>query len=96
MTKTSAKAAALMSVAAMLLVGCGTSDGKPASAESTGGASATVSITHAWGTDDYPVKPETVVALGTSVDNLLALGITPTAVIETPYDKDAPWRGSVR
>ncbi len=51
-----------------------------------------MTITHAWGTDAYPVKPHKVVATGTSVDNLLELGITPDVVINTPIDKDVPWR----
>ncbi|MDN8624223.1 MULTISPECIES: ABC transporter substrate-binding protein [Corynebacterium] len=52
-----------------------------------------VTIKHAWGEDTYPVKPKKVVAMGTSVDNLLALGITPDVVVQSPDDaQNATWK----
>lgn len=58
----------------------------------TGGGGEEVTVTHAWGTDQYPYKPEKVVAIGTGVDNLLALGITPDAVVTRPDDESAEWK----
>ncbi|OKL53957.1 hypothetical protein BSZ39_06540 [Bowdeniella nasicola] len=83
------KIAAAVCAASLLLAGCSKAQGadKPDSSEKE-----QVSITHAWGTDTYPANPKKIVALGTAVDNLLALGITPDAVIEAPLDKNAPWR----
>lgn len=51
-----------------------------------------VIVRHAWGTGSYPLNPERVVAVGIGVDNLLALGITPDAVVVRPDDADAVWK----
>ncbi|MCZ9309104.1 ABC transporter substrate-binding protein [Corynebacterium uberis] len=86
-------AAALSSIA--VLSAC--SQGTPETQQTTSSAPAAnqhgdhVSITHAWGTDEYPTHPATVVASGTAVDNLLELGITPTAVVVSTMDKNNPW-----
>ncbi|MBV7294644.1 ABC transporter substrate-binding protein [Corynebacterium sp. TAE3-ERU12] len=58
----------------------------------TGSEGRTVTVTHAWGTDEYPYKPKKVVAIGTGVDNLLALGITPEAIVVRPDDESAVWK----
>jgi iron complex transport system substrate-binding protein len=41
---------------------------------------------------DYPVAPERAVVTASALDNVLALGITPAAVVMTEQDEDAPWR----
>lgn len=91
MKRTFGKAVAFMAAAGLLLTGCSSTD-EAAGGEEKAAAGGTVSITHAWGTDEFPVEPETVVASGVGVDNLLALGITPDVVVETPSDKASPWR----
>lgn len=52
----------------------------------------TVGLTTAFGRADFPVTPERAVVTASALDNVLALGITPTAVIMTAQDEDAPWR----
>ena len=89
MKRTIGKVAAIVAAAGLLLTGCSKAD-EPAEGDRKDAG--TVSIAHAWGTDEYPVKPAKVVASGVAVDNLLALGVTPDVVIETPADKGAPWR----
>ncbi|GAA1482633.1 iron-siderophore ABC transporter substrate-binding protein [Gordonia sinesedis] len=75
---------AIVAVAAMLLVACGSGDGGSAQ----GGSSATaepgalpVTITHKFGSTTVNEVPQRVVALGyNDQDTLLALGIVPVAV----------------
>lgn len=62
-------------------------------ATSTGSAAGTTVRLHsAFGDADYPVAPERVVVTASALDNVLALGITPTAVVMTQQDENAPWR----
>lgn len=91
---------AVLTSASLLLVGC-TSDSSDASnresqtsqsSSSEATQSGEITLKNSWGEASYPVKPERVVATGTAVDNLLALGIKPTAIIHTPTDKERPWQ----
>lgn len=68
------------------LTACGSDD------DSSAGDARTVTLTNAFEDADYPVAPERVVVTASALDNVLALGITPTAVIMTEQDEDAPWR----
>ncbi|WP_312777536.1 ABC transporter substrate-binding protein [Corynebacterium variabile] len=89
---------AVVVAAGLVIAGCSSDDDKEdttsgTSASSDSGADASeVTISHVYGEDTYPTNPETVVAIGTAVDNLLALGITPDAIVERPDDKDAAWK----
>jgi iron complex transport system substrate-binding protein len=65
---------------------CGSDD-----ASSDGGAD-TITLTNAFEDADYPVAPERAVVTASALDNVLALGITPAAVVMTEQDEDAPWR----
>ncbi|MGO3362655.1 MAG: ABC transporter substrate-binding protein [Corynebacterium sp.] len=94
-SRTSLTAAIL--AGSLVLAGCSSDDDD--AADSTAGADATgqaeeseVTIEHVWGEDTYPTNPETVVSIGVATDNLLALGITPDAIVETPDDADADWK----
>jgi iron complex transport system substrate-binding protein len=78
---------ALVLSAGVLLAGCSSSDD-----DSGKDTPDDVTVTHAWGEDTYPAAPEHVVAIGTAVDNLLELGITPDAIVERPDDKNADWK----
>ncbi len=88
---------AVVVAAGLVITGCSSDEdnsdtsGTSASADSGADASA-ITISHVYGEDTYPTNPETVVAIGTAVDNLLALGITPDAIVERPDDKDAAWK----
>lgn len=62
------------------------------SAANSGDNSSEIKIKHARGEDTYPVNPERVVAIGPAIDNLLAIGIKPTAVVMSAKDMNAPWR----
>ncbi|WP_313094738.1 ABC transporter substrate-binding protein [Corynebacterium variabile] len=89
---------AVVVAAGLVIAGCSSDDDKEdttsgTSASADSGADASeVTISHVYGEDTYPTNPETVVAIGTAVDNLLALGITPDAIVERPDDKDAAWK----
>ena len=93
---------AVVVAASLVIAGCSSDDdngdttsGTSASADSnadSGADASEVTISHVYGEDTYPTNPETVVAIGTAVDNLLALGITPDAIVERPDDKDAAWK----
>jgi iron complex transport system substrate-binding protein len=61
--------------------------------DSSGADTAKISLHNAFEDAEYPVAPERVVVTASAVDNVLALGVTPTAVIMTSQDGDAPWRG---
>ena len=88
---------AVVVAAGLVITGCSSDEdnsdtsGTSASADSGADASA-ITISHVYGEDAYPTNPEAVVAIGTAVDNLLALGITPDAIVERPDDKDAAWK----
>lgn len=56
------------------------------------GSGDTVTLVNAFEETDYPVAPERVVVTASALDTVLALGITPTAVVLTAQDEDAPWR----
>ncbi|MFG6304107.1 ABC transporter substrate-binding protein [Corynebacterium aurimucosum] len=62
------------------------------SAANSGDNASEVTIKHARGEDTYPVNPERVVAIGPAIDNLLAMGIKPSAVVVSAKDMNAPWR----
>lgn len=68
------------------------SESATASATNSSDKAAEITIRHARGEDTYPVNPERVVAIGPAIDNLLALGIKPTAVVMSSKDANAPWR----
>ncbi|GAA0994789.1 hypothetical protein GCM10009551_059110 [Nocardiopsis tropica] len=70
-----------------LLAGCGTSD-----PQAPAPSSSTVSIPQANGTIDYPVGPKRIVASGYSIDNVLALGIKPVAIVQLTQPLPAPWQ----
>jgi iron complex transport system substrate-binding protein len=72
------------------LSACGSDDG--GGSGGTDGGDRTVSLQSAFGQADYPVAPERAVVTASALDNVLALGITPTAVVMTAQDEDAPWR----
>lgn len=76
--------------AGIVLAGCAPSESTDTEASSV--ASSGVTIEHARGSDTYPASPANVVAIGPAVDNLLALGIKPAAIVQSVKDKNAPWR----
>ncbi|AGP31445.1 ABC transporter substrate-binding protein [Corynebacterium terpenotabidum] len=77
----------LAGVLSVGLTACGSDDDG-----SGDGAMDTVTLTNAFEDAEYPVDPERVVVTASALDNVLALGITPTAVVMTAQDEDAPWR----
>lgn len=87
---------ALTTTAALILTGCssGSSDSADTTTAETGdeASSGEVTVAHAWGEDSYPTNPGRVVAIGTAVDNLLELGITPDAIVKRPDDANADWK----
>lgn len=78
----------------LFLGACSTDDGNEDSKNTNASSSESNEITvkHARGSDAFPVSPENVVAVGPAIDNLLALGIKPAAVVMTPKDENSPWR----
>ena len=84
---------AVVVAAGLVITGCSSDeDNSDTSGTSASADASAVTINHVYGEDTYPTNPETVVAIGTAVDNLLALGITPDAIVERPDDKDAAWK----
>lgn len=79
--------AAIAAVA--LLAGCGSPGTSSAPSSS---APSTVSIPQANGTIDYPVGPKRIVASGYSIDNVLALGVKPVAIVALTQPLPAPWQ----
>ncbi len=73
------------------LTACG-SDSDDTATPDAGGAGGTVILANAFGDADYPVDPRRVVVTASALDNVLALGVTPTAVVMTDQDEGAPWR----
>ncbi|MEJ6548223.1 ABC transporter substrate-binding protein [Corynebacterium sp. USCH3] len=70
-----------------------TSSSDSASSDAEGGAEVSeVTIENMYGEATYNTNPETVVAIGTAVDNLLALGITPDVIVERGDDANADWK----
>lgn len=90
--------AATLVVGSLVIAGCSSDDDSSNDSSTTGASSeggateSEVTIEHAFGEDTYPTNPDTVVAIGTAVDNLLALGITPDAIVERPDDANADWK----
>ena len=81
----------------LVLTGCssdGSSNNAAANnADTTGVAQVSeVMIANMYGEATYSTNPETVVAIGTGVDNLLALGITPDVIVERSDDAVADWK----
>ncbi|MGP5929073.1 ABC transporter substrate-binding protein [Corynebacterium glyciniphilum] len=82
----------------LVLAGCSSddsdnsSDDNTASSDSAGAEESEVTIENMYGEATYNTNPETVVAIGTAVDNLLALGITPDVIVERGDDADADWK----
>lgn len=83
----------------LVLAGCSTDDSDSSSDDTNssdsaeGGAEESeVTIDNMYGEATYNTNPETVVAIGTAVDNLLALGITPDVIVERGDDADADWK----
>lgn len=80
--------AALTTVLALTvgLAACGSDD------DPSDSGTDTVTLANAFGNADYPVAPDRAVVTASALDTVLALGITPAAVIMTAQDEDAPWR----
>lgn len=83
----------------LVLAGCSSDDSDNGSDDNTSSDSAAasaeeseVTIENMYGEATYNTNPETVVAIGTAVDNLLALGITPDVIVERGDDADADWK----
>ncbi|WP_145940874.1 ABC transporter substrate-binding protein [Corynebacterium glyciniphilum] len=83
----------------LVLAGCSSDDSDNGSDNNTSSDSAAasaeeseVTIENMYGEATYNTNPETVVAIGTAVDNLLALGITPDVIVERGDDADADWK----
>jgi iron complex transport system substrate-binding protein len=70
-----------------LLAGCGSSPTGPSAPSAS-----TVSIAQANGTIDYPVGTKRIVAQGYSIDNVLALGIKPVAIVALTQPLPAAWQ----
>lgn len=70
-----------------LLAGCGSG-----ATEQAASSSSTVSITQANGTVEYPVGPKRIVAQGYAIDNVLALGIKPVAIVQLTQPLPAAWQ----
>lgn len=70
-----------------LLAGCGSSPTGPGAPSAS-----TVSITQANGTLEYPVGAKRIVAQGYSIDNVLALGVKPVAIVQLTQELPAPWQ----
>lgn len=79
---------AAVAAVALATAGCGGS-----SSEGPAAASSTVTITQVKGTTEFPVGASRIVATGYSIDNLLALGVKPVAVVEGQVKLPAPWHG---
>ena len=80
-------------VAALSAVGLVTSACGGAGSDGAAPAASTVTITQVNGVTEFPVGPTRIVATGYSIDNLLALGIKPVAVVEGGLPLPAPWHG---
>ncbi|CAM3878577.1 ABC transporter substrate-binding protein [Tsukamurella ocularis] len=80
---------ATAAVVALVTTGCG-----GPSSDGAGAASATVTIAQVNGVTEFPVGPRRIVATGYSLDNLLALGVKPVAVVEGGLPLPAPWHGA--
>lgn len=82
----------------LVLAGCSSDDSDNSSDDTSSGSAdagaeeSEVTITNMYGEATYNTNPETVVAIGTAVDNLLALGITPDVIVERGDDADADWK----
>ncbi len=79
---------AAVSVVGLVTTACGTQGSDGAAP-----ASSKVTITQVNGVTEFPVGPTRIVATGYSIDNLLALGIKPVAVVEAGLPLPAPWQG---
>lgn len=79
---------AAISVVGLVASACGGSGSDGAAPPSEA-----VTITQVKGVTEFPVGSSRIVAVGYSIDNLLALGIKPVAVIEGQVPLPAPWHG---
>ncbi|GAB3133635.1 hypothetical protein GCM10027289_23740 [Tsukamurella serpentis] len=79
--------AAVSAVMALVIGGCG---GAPSATGPQ--TSATVTVSQANGAIDYPVGPKRIVASGYSIDNVLALGLKPVAIVQLTQELPAPWQ----
>ncbi|MET9326118.1 ABC transporter substrate-binding protein [Tsukamurella sp. NPDC003166] len=70
-----------------VLAGCGSSPTGTAAPSAS-----TVSIAQANGTVEYPVGAKRIVAQGYSIDNVLALGIKPVAIVQLTQPLPAAWQ----
>jgi iron complex transport system substrate-binding protein len=90
--------AATALVGGLVLTGCTSedsgseSDSGNGTSDSAGAEQSEVTIENMYGEATYHTNPEKVVAIGTAVDNLLALGITPDVIVERGDDADADWK----
>ena len=92
-------ALAALTAASLILTGCTHGDGKDkdkgSNSSSASGSSSDkageITLKTSWGDASYPKNPKRVIATGTAVDNLLALGIKPSAIITLPSEKPSPW-----
>lgn len=80
-------------VAAVSVVGFVTAACGGSGSDGAAPAASTVTITQVNGVTEFPVGPTRIVATGYSIDNLLALGIKPVAVVEGGLPLPAPWHG---
>ena len=81
-------------VAAVSVVGLVTTACGSVGSDGAAPAASTVTITQVSGVTEFPVGPTRIVAAGYSIDNLLALGVKPVAVIEGQVPLPAPWHGN--
>ncbi len=80
-------AAAAVIAALAVPAGCGTNDPEGAAPSAT-----TVTIPQANGTIEYPVGAKRIVAQGYAIDNVLALGIKPVAIVQLTQPLPAAWQ----
>lgn len=89
MRRINALLVAAVSVVGLVTTACGGSG-----VDGAAPAASTVTITQVNGVTEFPVGPTRIVATGYSIDNLLALGIKPVAVVEGGLPLPAPWHGT--
>lgn len=81
-------------VAAVSVVGLVTTACAGSGSDGAAPAASTVTITQVKGVTEFPVGASRIVATGYSIDNVLALGVTPVAVVEGQVKLPAPWHGN--
>ncbi|GAA1074261.1 ABC transporter substrate-binding protein [Tsukamurella spumae] len=87
MKRINVRLVAAVAVVGFVTTACGGSGSDGAAASST------VTISQVHGVTEFPVGATRIVATGYSIDNLLAIGVKPVAVVETGLPLPAPWQG---